>query len=523
MFRRIRRRELNELASEWDFSIEDDQLDEFHLLTEYVADATDGVVDLPQPAPDRLPGFRDPGRSPGEGEDPYNAVVRWCSARLEGAEGPLSGKRLGLKDAIAVAGVPLTAGSNVLRDFIPTTDSTVTRRILDAGGEIVAMLNMDYMAFSGGGDSSAYGPTLCPFDTSRTAGGSSSGSAAALHYSEIDLTMGCDQGGSIRLPAAWSGVIGLKPTHGLVPYTGILGVDQGIDHTGPMARTAMDAARLLQVVAGPDEDDPRQPAGIPELDYMSAVERAADSLGGVRFGVLEEGFAEDIGVEVETGDAVRGAIEQFAELGAEIREVSIPEHLRAGPVAFTLYMEGMTALMSAGGNGHQWRGKYWPELAWALAAGLRTYGDDLADQVKLALICGTHMQRRYRGATYAMARNQIPWLRAAYDQVLSEVDILLLPTAPIRPHKIDPNLSISERVMRGWAILANTGPMNITGHPAITLPVAEAEGLPVGAMLVGRAFEDDKLLSVARTFEQAYGWKPGIPSSQTVPPRPSLT
>src|SRR5690606_27765966 len=120
------------------------------------------VEDLPQPAPDNVPALRDPGHPPGDGEDPYNAVVRWCSVKLEGAEGPLSGARIGLKDSIAVAGVPLTAGSNVLRNFTPTNDSIVAERILKAGGEIVGMLNMDYFAFSGGGDSSAYGPTLCP-------------------------------------------------------------------------------------------------------------------------------------------------------------------------------------------------------------------------------------------------------------------------------------------------------------------------------------------------------------------------
>ncbi len=508
MFRRIERSELNPLAKEWSFDVAENELDEFKLLADYVTDVIDAVATVPDPYLQPSIGTRDSGRPPLAGEDPYNAVVRWCSASLEGADGPLAGTRIGLKDTIAVAGIPLTGGSNLLRGFVPTIDSTVTRRLLDAGAEIVAMLNMDYLAFSGGGDSSAYGPTLCPFDPTRTAGGSSSGSAAGLHYDGIDMTLGCDQGGSIRVPAAWSGVVGLKPTHGLVPYSGILGIEQLIDHVGPMARTSADVARLLQVIAGGDGIDPRQSADPPERDYVRAVAEAPDSLRGLRVGVLQEGFSEDVGIEPATEAATRGAIESLAELGADLVEVSVPQHLGAGPIAFSLYMEGMTSLMAAGGNGNQWRGRYWPELALALAAGFRDFADDLSDQMKLTLICGTHLRRRYLGAAYAMAQNRVPWLRAAYDRALDEVDVLVLPTCPVRPHRVDPDLSPSERVIRGWDVLANTGPLNVTGHPAISLPLAEAEGLPVGVMLIGRAFEDDRLLSAAQTMERALGWQP---------------
>ena len=163
---------------------------------------------------------------------------------MKGAkEGKLAGKRIGIKDNVCVAGIPMTCASRVLEGYVPDIDANVVLRILDAGGEIAAILNMDNFAFSGGGDTSANGPTRNPHNAEHLAGGSSGGSAAALYYPDIDLTIGGDQGGSIRIPASWCRVVGLKPTHGLVSYTGIVGIDATFDHTGPMARTAADVTR----------------------------------------------------------------------------------------------------------------------------------------------------------------------------------------------------------------------------------------------------------------------------------------
>ena len=155
-------------------------------------------------------------------------------------------------------------------------------------------------------------------------------------------------------------MLGLKPTHGLVPYVGVAGIDQTFDHCGPMARTAGDLAALLQAIAGKDEDDPRQ-REVRAADYVSAVEDAPDRLAGVRFGVIAEGFAEDIGIEPATADAVLETVERLHELGAEPVDVSLPEHLQAGGIAFVGFVEGMTNLMESGGNGYSWRGRYWED------------------------------------------------------------------------------------------------------------------------------------------------------------------
>lgn len=503
MLARPTRTDVERLSRSAGFGIADAEAGEYLALTEYLLGILDELAEEPRPT--RAVG-RDAGHAPAPGEDPLNAIVRWCRVEPVG-EGILSGKRVALKDSIAVAGLPMTCGSRIFEEYVPERDAIVTERILAAGGEIVAITNMDDLAFSGGGDTSAYGATLCPFDRTRTAGGSSSGSAAALWSDTVDLALGTDQGGSIRVPAAWCGVVGLKPTHGLVPYTGIVGIDATLDHAGPLARTVEETALLLQAIAGSHEDDPRQ-GELPAVDYVGAVSEAPDDLQSIRLGVVTEGFGAGVGADPGQVEAVRAAIARLEELGAEVRELPVPEHLQAGGVAFATFIEGMTALVAGGGNGYHWPGRYAPDLARALDEGLARRGGDLPPQVKVTLVVGGHLRERYRGAVYARAQNLRPRLRAGYDRALREVDALVLPTTPGWPHADDPSLSISERVKRGWAVLANTYPTDLTGHPGLTIPAADGDGLPAGVMLIGRRFEDAGLLSIARTYERHYGWLP---------------
>ena len=219
-----------------------------------------------------------------------------------------------------------------------------------------------------------------------------------------------------------------------------------------------------------------------------------------------------MGAEPATCDAVRAAAERLAGLGAELYERSLPEHLQAGGVAFAGFVEGMTALMTSGGNGIGWSGRYWEELAPAIVAGLRERGNELSPQVKAVLAAGVHLRERLGGAPYARAQNLRPWLRAAYDRALDDIDVLLMPTTPFRAFRLDDELRTSERVLRGWANLANTYPTDMSGHPAISLPLAQADGLPVGVMLVGHRFDDARLLAIAATCERALGWAPARPA-----------
>jgi amidase len=499
-------KQLERLARECGFAIEAEERTQFVLISDALIDVLEKLRTQETLARPALVARRDAGRAPEPGEDPCNAIVRWCRVESDAA-GLLSGKSVALKDTIAVGGVPLTCGSRVLSGFVPAHDSVVVERILQAGGAIVAMTNMDDLALSAGGESSYYGPTLNPFDGSRTAGGSSGGAAAALHYDGVDVAVGCDQGGSIRVPSSWCGVIGLKPTHGLVPYTGIVGIDPTFDHAGPMARSCIDVAALLQAMAGKDDSDPRQ-REVPQRDFVEAVVSAPDTLEGVTLGLVEEGFSEAAGVHTGVAEAVEQATSRFAELGATIERISLPEHRQADGASFATAIQGMTDLLESGGNGFGWKGRYWEELPDALGRGLRDHAGDLSAQVKIYLLLGAWLRRHYSGAFYAKAQNLRPLLVNGYDRALARVDALLMPTTPVAAHRLGLDLPLSERVLRGWAVLVNTIPTDMTGHPALTIPAAETEGLPVGVMLVGPHFADDRLLSLVATYERRYGWLP---------------
>ena len=313
--------DLKRLARVNHFELNDEELAAFQALIPGMFESYEQLHQMPEPRePIKYPD-RDPGYRPSRQDDPYNAIIRRCT--LRGApSGRLAGKRIGLKNNVCVAGMPMTCASLMLEDYVADTDATIVTRLLDAGAEIAALLNLENFAASGAGDTSAFGPVLNPHNPGYLAGGSSGGSGAALYYDDIDITIGGDQGGSIRIPASWCGVVGLKPTFGLVPYTGIFGVDSTIDHVGPMTRTVADAALTLEVIAGKDPLDPRQ-GEVPVQPYTEAL---GQSVSGLRIGVLTEGFGLPLS-EADVDESVRKAIGIYSELGAETAEVSIPAHL----------------------------------------------------------------------------------------------------------------------------------------------------------------------------------------------------
>ena len=493
--------DLRRLATANYFELSDEELAQFQeLIPERFAsyELLERMETPPAPIKykDREPGYR-----PAVQEDPFNAILRRCNLR-GASSGKLTGKRFGLKNNISVAGMAMTCGSLVMEGYVAQTDATIVTRLLDAGAEILATLNMDNFAFSGAGDTSAYGPVLNPHDPEHLAGGSSGGSAAALYYDDIDITIGGDQGGSIRIPASWSGVVGLKPTHGLVPYTGIVGIDNTFDHTGPMARTVRDVAITLEVVAGKDPLDPRQ-GEVPVYPYTDSLDLGVE---GLRIGVLSEAFGLEAS-EPEVDKTVRRSLGVFNELGARTIEVNISEHREADPIFWGLVMEGAAALLRSNGMGYHWQGLYDVGLIESLGKFRRAQANDFPPQVKLCLLIGTYMRERYHGRMYAKAQNLRRGLRASYDRALEQVDMLAMPTTPMRAHRYDPDIDIKGSINHGWSMGQNTAPFNMTGHPAISIPCGKSDGLPVGLMLVGKHFDDGTLLRVAQAFEQHADWE----------------
>ena len=494
--------DLQRLAEANHFEITDAEMRAFEAMIPGLFDSYDALAQLPeQRAPLRYSG-RSLGSRPSPEEDPYNAILRRCS--IQGATGgKLAGKRIGLKNNICVAGFPMTCASLLLEHYIPDSDATIVNRLLDEGAEINSILNLDNFAFSGAGDTSAFGPTLNPHSADHLAGGSSGGSGAALYYDDIDMTIGGDQGGSIRIPASFCGVVGHKPTHGLVPYTGIVGIDNTFDHAGPMTRTVYDSALLLEVIAGKDPLDPRQ-GEVPVQDYTGAL---AGGTSGMRIGVLTEGFGRSES-DPEVDNKVRQAANRLAELGAEVEDVSIPWHSKANGVVWGLIAEGATGLLQSSGTGRGFEGQYNTGLAQALGNGLRSQGNDLPPTVKLVLLIGSYMTENYSSVMYAKAQNMRRELRAAYDDALSQYDLLLMPSTPMPAHRNDAGGDPHAVLDHGWDMLANTAPFDMSGHPAISVPCGKtSEGLPVGLMLVGSHFDDATVLRAAHAFEQSGDWE----------------
>lgn len=470
-----------------------------------VLDGYDLLDQYPDPLRAVTPAIRIPGARPEPADDPLNGIVRHCSvtAAPEVTNGPLSGVSVGVKDTICVAGIPMSCASRLLYDYTPDIDATVVKRILEAGGHITAVLNTDDFAFSGGGHTSCYGPGRNPVDPAHLPGGSSNGSATAPATGQVDVALGGDQGGSIRIPASFSGVVGHKPTHGLVPYTGIVGFDQTIDHIGPMATSVETCARLLGAIAGVDDTaiDPRQPTTIEVPDYVAAL---TGDVTGLKIAILKEGFETPEAMD-SVNAAVRGAAERLAALGAEVAEVSVPMHARVVPIWNCIAIEGGIDSFYRGHTAFQHKGYYNPHLISAMMRGVKTHAHDFSPTAKLGAVIGEYMRRRYDGVFYARAQNMSRALTRAYDAVLETADLILMPTTPQTAHKMPamPEADRAEHIGQALNMVWNTAAFDLTGHPSISVPVKGVDGLPVGLMLTGRQFDDATVLRAAHAYEQA--------------------
>ena len=483
------------------FELSEEELNHFQALIPKMFANYDLLERMPLPREPIKYRDRDPGYKPSRQEDPLNAIVRRCTLR-GASSGKLAGKRFGLKNNICVAGMPMNCGSLVLDGYVAETDATIVTRLLDADAEIVATLNLDNFAFSVAGDTGAQGAVLNPHNLECLAGGSSGGPGAALYYDDIDITIGGDQGGSIRIPASWCGVVGLKPTHGLVPYTGIVGVDNTFDHAGPMARRVADVALTLEAIAGKDPLDPRQ-GEVPVQPYTEALGRGVK---GLRIAALTEGFGLELS-EPDVDATVRKALGIFSELGAQTTEVSIPDHAEVGAIVWSLVVEGATAMLRSNGMGYGWPGLYNPGLVETMGKFRHAQANDFPPTVKLQLLIGTYMSERYHGRPYAKAQNLRRVLRASYDRALEQVDVLALPTTPMKAHKYKPDADIHDLIDQGRNMVDNTAPFDMTGHPALSIPCGKSDGLPVGLMLVARHFDEATLLQAADAFEQHVNWE----------------
>jgi amidase len=491
--------EIREKAAKHHIDLSQDEVEDFQTLIAETLKGYERLDELSTSGPEIKYTDRDSGYKPDTEEDPLNAFVRKCEV-VGSDTGVLAGYEIGLKDNISLAGIEMTCGSKLFDGYVPETDATIVTRLLDAGATITGKTNMEDMAFSGSGELSATGPVLNPHDSDYIAGGSSSGSIAAVMNGDVDVAIGGDQGGSVRIPASWSGGVGHKPTHSLVPYTGIAGLGRSFDHTGPMTRTVSDAAKVLEVIAGKDPKDPRQGA-VPTDSYTDHLD---ESPSEITVGVLQEGFGHEQS-EPGVDSTVRNAIDAFQAAGAEVTDVSIPMHLDGLPIWNAVATEGTAATIEGEGVGYNASGQYDTQFMQAFAQARRARADDYLTTLKLTLITGQYLSDEYHSHYYAKGQNLGRELASRYDDALTDVDVLAMPTTPQTAHRNESDLSRVEVVDRALNMLPNTAPLDVTGHPALSVPAGESDGLPVGLMFVGQRFDDATVLQAGDAFEQSVG------------------
>ena len=494
--------QLDDVAQSLGIDLSPEELKTYNTLMQGNFDAYD-VIDaaadyLPQVKYPRTSGYRPEGDENKYGAWYYKSTIKGA------AKGKLAGKTVAIKDNVCVAGVPMMNGASTFEGYVPDIDATIVTRLLDAGATITGKAVCEYFCFSGGSHTSATGPVHNPHKKGYSAGGSSSGSAALVAAGEVDLAIGGDQGGSIRIPASYCGIYGMKGTHGLVPYTGVMPIELTLDHTGPMTANVMDNAIMLEVLAGPDGLDPRQYANAKSVEYSKKM---LDGVKGLKIGVVKEGFGL-ASSEKDVDEKVRDASKLLAKLGAKVEEVSIPMHAIGLAIWLPIAAEGGTEFMMKGnGMGTNWRGLYTTSLLDAHSA-WKHRADELSDSLKITMLLGHYFTKHYRGHFYSKAQNLSRKLRAAYDQAFAKYDLLLMPTLPMKATPLPPpDAPRALYLQRAFEMIANTAPFDATGHPAMTLPCGQSDGLPIGLMLIGKHFEESTIYRAAAAFEGAGDWK----------------
>jgi len=495
--------EIMELADEIGLDLTDEDVESYIGLFKGNIEAYN-IIDA---MPDNLPSVkypRTPGYQPRAEENPYNAW--YVKTEVKGSSsGKLKGKTVVLKDNVMLAGVPMMNGAATLEGYVPDIDATIVRRILDAGATIVGKAHSESFCLSGGSHTNAKGAVHNPHKMGYSAGGSSSGSAALLAAGEVDLAIGGDQGGSIRMPASFCGVYGMKATHGLVPYTGIMPIEIYVDHTGPMTNSVEDNALMLEVLAGEDGYDPRQ-YNVKTQKYTNAL-KGKKGIKGMKIAVVKEGFMQE-NAEKDVNTKVKAAIQKLKSMGAIVKEVSIPMHLLGPALWLPIGVEGLTQTMMYGDGYGVSRPDLYVTSLMDFHRNWRNRANEMSETTKLLTMLGTYIRKHHGSRYYGKAMNLTRLLTAAYDKVLNDYDLLVMPTTAIKATPLPaPDASREEYVQRALEMISNTAPFDITHHPAMAIPCGMSKGLPVSMMLVGKHFEESTIYQAAHAFEKGTDWK----------------
>lgn len=400
------------------------------------------------------------------------------------SEGPLSGATVAVKDNISTSGVRTTCGSAMLEEYVPPYDATVVERLREAGATIVGKANMDEFGMGGTTETSAFGPTENPRTQGRVAGGSSGGSAAAVAAGAADLALGTDTGGSIRNPAAFCGVVGLKPTYGLVSRYGLIAYANSLEQIGPIAPTVEETAALLDVIAGPDDNDATTHQNGANAEYAAVADGDVE---GMTIGVLRS-LRE--GADQRVVDVFEDAMAELQAQGATVVEIELDSIEHALAAYYVIAMsEASSNLARFDGVRYGVSGGYdgdWNETF------ARAREDGFGEEVKRRVLLGTYaLSAGYHEKYYKKAQDARAWVKQDFDDAFTNADVLASPTMPVVPPEIGESL---DDPLKLYQIDANTVPVNLANLPAISVPVGPTEGFPVGLQLIGPAFGEHQLI-----------------------------
>lgn len=422
-------------------------------------------------------------------KDRHNAFISTLDLALfETNGGPLEGVAVAVKDNISTAGMPTTCASRILEGYVPPYDAHVVTLLRQAGAAIVGKTNMDEFGMGTTTENSAFGPTTNPVDPGRVPGGSSGGSAAAVASGMVDMALGSDTGGSIRCPAAFCGVVGLKPTFGRVSRYGLIAYSNSLEQIGPLGKTVSDVNTLMSVIAGPDARD--------STTYDRPYDHTPDpDVKGLRIAVPEEFFGE--GVDPAVAAKVQNAIATLEGLGAKTVECSIPS------MTYALAAYYVTCTSEASSNLARFDGvRYGPEVpavrSWHDE--FRTYrGERFGKEVQRRILLGTFaLSAGYYGKYYAKAQVARENVRRDFIRVLKDTDVIAGPTMP----SIAFHLGEKSDPLSMYLADILTVPANLAGVPAISVPCGTVDRMPVGLQIIGPHFADEKVVDVAYAFEQ---------------------
>ncbi|MFB2923354.1 Asp-tRNA(Asn)/Glu-tRNA(Gln) amidotransferase subunit GatA [Aerosakkonema funiforme] len=414
--------------------------------------------------------------------------------------GLLAGIPIAIKDNMCTKGIRTTCGSRILENFVPPYESTVTQKLMDAGAVMVGKTNMDEFAMGSSTETSAYQLTANPWDLERVPGGSSGGSAAAVAGGECLVSLGSDTGGSIRQPASFCGVVGLKPTYGLVSRFGLVAYASSLDQIGPFGTTVEDTAILLGAIAGYDPKDSTS-LNVQIPDYAKNLKPNLKTRGVLRVGVISETFGQGLDPAVEK--AVTKAIEVLQELGAEIHVISCPRFRYGLPTYYII------APSEASANLARYDGvKYGLRTTDAdnlLNMYTQTRAAGFGTEVKRRIMLGTYaLSAGYYDAYYLKAQKVRTLIKQDFESAFEKVDVLVCPTAPTTAFKAGEK---TEDPLSMYLSDLMTIPVNLAGLPGLNVPCGfDDKGLPIGLQLIGNLLREDQLFHVAYAYEQSTSW-----------------